>query len=354
MPISEAELAMVATTNETATVTTHPLSSGALTYQTITETANDLISSFVERIPYFVAALVVMVIFWLLSAFFKKIVRKLLGSHNSHQNLVKVFQRVGGALIFFIGFMIAMVIAIPGFTPAKLIGALGIGSVAIGFAFKDIFQNLLSGILLLISQPFRIGDQIVSGDYEGTVEDIKIRATTIQTYDGRQVVIPNSDLYTSVLTVNTAYKQRRLQVGVGIGYEDDIEAAKLEILQALTKADTVSTLKEPSVIATNLGDSTVDLMVRWYIEDGTQANKVASIHQVIVEIKNALDSAGVNMPFPVRTLDLSDPSVKAIVKQLNKQEAVSDSSGNKSLDRDSSGKDGLNDQTHSINKTITE
>ncbi|MFP3354118.1 mechanosensitive ion channel, partial [Pseudoalteromonas sp. SIMBA_153] len=99
-----------------------------------------------------------------------------------------------------------------GFTPAKLIGALGIGSVAIGFAFKDIFQNLLSGILLLISEPFRIGDQIVSGDYEGTVEDIKIRATTIRTYDGRQVVIPNSDLYTSALTVNTAYKQRRLQV----------------------------------------------------------------------------------------------------------------------------------------------
>lgn len=110
---------------------------------------------------------------------------KLLGKRSRHQNLVKVFQRVGGTLILFIGFMIAMVIAMPGFTPAKLIGALGIGSVAIGFAFKDIFQNLLSGILLLISEPFRIGAQIVSGDYEGTVEDIKIRATTIKTYDGR-------------------------------------------------------------------------------------------------------------------------------------------------------------------------
>lgn len=291
-----------------------------LTYQSIADTANDLLSSFVERIPYFVAALIVMVVFWLLSMVFKKIMSKLLGKRSRHQNLVKVFQRVGGALIFFIGFMIAMVVAIPGFTPAKLIGALGIGSVAIGFAFKDIFQNLLSGVLLLISEPFRIGDQIVSGDYEGTVEDIKIRATTIKTYDGRQVVIPNSDLYTSVLTVNTAYKQRRLQVAVGIGYEDNIEEAKAEITQALTQADTVSTQSKPSVIATGLGDSTVDLMVRWHIDDGTQANKVASIHQVIVEIKNALDAAGVNMPFPVRTLDLSDPSVKAVVKQLNKQE----------------------------------
>lgn len=316
MPTSKAGTT-VNTETATDTVTTD-----VLTYQGITDTANELLSSFIDRIPYFVAAIVVMVVFWLLSIVFKKVVRKLLGSRSHHQNLVKVFQRVGGALIFFIGFMIAMVIAIPGFTPAKLIGALGIGSVAIGFAFKDIFQNLLSGILLLISEPFRIGDQIVSGDYEGTVEDIKIRATTIKTYDGRQVVIPNSDLYTSALTVNTAYKQRRLQVAVGIGYEDDIEAAKAEILQALDKVDSVSTKANPSVIATGFGDSTIDLMVRWFIEDGTQANKVASIHQVIVEIKNALDGAGVNIPFPIRTIDLSDPSVTSIVAKMNEQQTI--------------------------------
>ena len=297
----------------------------ALTYQSITDTANDILIGFVERVPYFVAAIVVMVVFWLLSRLFKKVVRKILGNRGSHQNLVKVFQRVGGALIFFIGFMIAMVIAIPGFTPAKLIGALGIGSVAIGFAFKDIFQNLLSGILLLLSEPFRIGDQIVSGNFEGTVEDIKIRATTIRTYDGRQVVIPNSDLYTSVLTVNTAYKQRRLQLEVGIGYADDIEEAKTKIMQALDQVDSVSKNASPTIIAVNLNDSTVDLVVRWFIDDGTQANKVSSIDQVLIAIKTALDTAGIDMPFPVRTLDLSDPSVQAIVKMLHKQEVENNS-----------------------------
>jgi small-conductance mechanosensitive channel len=295
-----------------------------LTYQSILGSANEIWVGFVERIPYFVASIIVILIFWFLSIVFKKIVHKLLGSRSRHQNLVKVFQRIGGALILFIGFMIAMVVAIPGFTPAKLIGALGIGSVAIGFAFKDIFQNLLSGILLLISEPFRIGDQIVSGDYEGTVEDIKIRATTIKTYDGRQVVIPNSDLYTSALTVNTAYKQRRLQVAVGIGYEDDIEAAKAEIIKALDKIESVSKKATPSVIATGFGGSSIDLMVRWFIEDGMQANKVASIHQVIVGIKNSLDAAGVNIPFPIRTIDLSDPSVSAIVNKMNEQQDVVD------------------------------
>jgi len=318
MPTSEAETTLSAETAAQSTTT------DGLTYQSILGSANEIWVGFVERIPYFVASIIVILIFWFLSIVFKKIVHKLLGSRSRHQNLVKVFQRVGGALIFFIGFMIAMVIAVPGFTPAKLIGALGIGSVAIGFAFKDIFQNLLSGILLLISEPFRIGDQIVSGDYEGTVEDIKIRATTIRTYDGRQVVIPNSDLYTSALTVNTAYKQRRLHVAVGIGYEDDIEAAKAEIIKALDKIESVSKKATPSVIATGFGGSSIDLMVRWFIEDGTQANKVASIHQVIVGIKNSLDAAGVNIPFPIRTIDLSDPSVSAIVNKMNEQQDIVD------------------------------
>ncbi|MGP9556306.1 mechanosensitive ion channel family protein [Psychrobacter sp. AOP7-A1-24] len=314
MPTSEAGTTLSAETAAQSTTT------DGITYQSILGSANDIWVSFVERIPYFVASIIVVLIFWFLSIVFKKIVHKLLGSRSRHQNLVKVFQRVGGALIFFIGFMIAMVIAVPGFTPAKLIGALGIGSVAIGFAFKDIFQNLLSGILLLISEPFRIGDQIVSGEYEGTVEDIKIRAITIKTYDGRQVVIPNSDLYTSALTVNTAYKQRRLQVAVGIGYEDDIETAKAEIIKALDKIESVSKKATPSVIATGFGGSSIDLMVRWFIEDGTQAHKVASIHQVIVGIKDSLDAAGVNIPFPIRTIDLSDPSVGAIVNKMNEQQ----------------------------------
>ena len=287
-------------------------------YQVIASAANDMVNDFIVRLPYFMVAVVVLLVFWLLSLIFKSVVSKLLSKSHTHRNLVRVFQRIGGALIFFIGLMIAMVIAIPGFTPAKLVGALGIGSVAIGFAFKDIFQNLLSGILLLLSEPFRIGDQIVSGEFEGTVEDIKVRATTIRTYDGRQVVIPNSQLYTSALTVNTAYKRRRLELTVGIGYEDDIRKAKEVILQALEKAETVSKLAEPSVVATEFGASSIDLKVRWFINDGTQANKVASIHEVIIEIKDQLDAAGVNIPFPIRTLDFSDDSAGELVKKMAK------------------------------------
>lgn len=267
-------------------------------YQTMVSSANHLLQQMISRIPYLVIASLVFVIFWVLSIFFKKAVTRILGSRKHHQNLVTVFRRVGSALILFLGFMVAMIIAVPSFTPGKLIGALGIGSVAIGFAFKDIFQNLLSGILLLLSEPFRIGDQIISGNFEGTVEDIQIRATTIRTYDGRKVVIPNSQLYTSPMTVNTAYSQRRLEFDVGIGYENNIVDAQRVILNVLKAAPTVSKLAEPSVIATALADSSVILRVRWFIDDGTQTNRVASINEVIILVKEALEEGEYIHSFP--------------------------------------------------------
>lgn len=276
-------------------------------YQTIMTSANHLLQQMISRIPYLIVASLVFVIFWVLSIFFKKAVTRILGSRKHHQNLVTVFRRVGSALILFLGFMVAMIIAVPSFTPGKLISALGIGSVAIGFAFKDIFQNLLSGILLLLSEPFRIGDQIISGNFEGTVEDIQIRATTIRTYDGRKVVIPNSQLYTSTMTVNTAYSQRRLEFDVGIGYENNIIDAQQVILSVLKAAPTVSKLAEPSVIATALADSSVVLRVRWFIDDGTQTNRVASINEVIILVKEALEKANISIPFPVTTLDTNHP-----------------------------------------------
>lgn len=276
-------------------------------YQTMTAAAHQMLEQFIERMPYLIVATVVFVIFWVISIVFKKIVTKALGQKEKYQNLVTVFRRIGRALILFFGFMVAMMIAVPSFTPAKLIGGLGIGSVAIGFAFKDIFQNLLSGILLLLSEPFRIGDQIISGNFEGTVEDIQIRATTIRTYDGRRVVIPNSQLYTTPMTVNTAYSQRRLEFEVGIGYENDIVKAQEIILNTLKGEPSVSKLAEPSVITTALADSSITLKVRWMIDDGTQANRVASINDVIIAVKNALDDAGVSIPSPITALEFTQP-----------------------------------------------
>lgn len=273
------------------------VSNTATKYSDVYATINDLVQSFWARVPYLIIALIIFIIFWFLAKLFKIVVRKTLGAHAQRkQNLVMVLNRIGGTVIIFVGFLVAMVIAIPGFTPGQLISALGITSVAIGFAFKDIFQNLLSGIIILLSEPFRIGDQIVSGTFEGTVENILIRATYIKTYDGRRIVIPNATLFTNPVQVNTAFNLRRIQMDLTIGYHDDIETARQIMLDVLSRCDSVYRSAPPTVVVTSLSDVGVVMRVRWWIDASAQMNVVGSTDQVLTQLKNDLLAAGICLP----------------------------------------------------------
>ncbi|MCF9033606.1 mechanosensitive ion channel family protein [Acinetobacter nectaris] len=278
-------------------------------------TIDSIVNSFWERVPYLCIAIVVFIIFWLLSKVFKVFVAKALSNRPyAKQNLVLVLNRVGSTFIIFFGFLIALVIAIPGFTPGQLMSALGIGSVAIGFAFKDIFQNLLSGILILLSEPFRIGDAIVCNGLEGTVEDIQIRATTLRSYDGRRLVIPNATVYTSSITVVTAYTQRRCEFNVGIGYTDDIQKAKEVILKILT--DNKNVLNQPASIVnvSSLGDFAININIRWWID----TNKVA-INSSISEIQELVVAEfaknNINIPYPIQE-QITQAPAKALETQV--------------------------------------
>ena len=128
-------------------------------------------------------------------------------------------------LVIIVGFMLAATVVVPSLKPGDLISGLGVSSVAIGFAFKDILQNWLAGVLILIRQPFEVKDQIEVNGFEGTVERIETRATIIKTYDGQRVVVPNSDIYTNSIIVKTAHEKRRSQYDVGIGYGDNLREA---------------------------------------------------------------------------------------------------------------------------------
>jgi small conductance mechanosensitive channel len=258
-----------------------------------------LIDQFIDRIPYLIAAVFVLVLFLFIGRLFKLVIKRVVrGRVQRRQNLVKVLNRIGSSVIIFLGILIAMVVAIPGFTTAKMIGGLGIGSVAIGFAFKDIFQNMLSGLFILLAEPFRIGDQIVMGAFEGTVEDIQIRATILRTYDGRRIIIPNADIYTTPVTVNTAFKRRRCQVDFGIGMSDDVAMAKTQVLKALESCDTVTSDSTPTIVAIGFSDYALLLRLRWWIEDSAQVDMIASVDQVLIALKYALADAGIDLPYP--------------------------------------------------------
>ena len=269
--------------------------------------AQTVVNGLVAAIPSIFVALIVFGVFLVVAAIVKSVVARLTEARlQAHRNAGVAVGRLAQGLVIFVGLLVALSVALPTFRPGDVVQVLGIGSVAIGFAFRDILQNFLAGILLLVTQPFRIGDQIVAGTHEGTVEDIQTRATFIRTYDGRRVVIPNADLFTDTVVVNTAFEHRRLEYDVGIGYGDDVERARGVILDAVRSTDGVLAEPAPDVLLMDFAPSSVNLRVRWWIAPPKRADALDARDRVLTAVKHQLTAHGIDLPFPTQQVLFHD------------------------------------------------
>ena len=265
-----------------------------------------MLRGFMASLPNLGVALIVFTLFYVTGKGLKALVTRVTQQRRRHRNLGVVLGRLAQWGIGFVGLLVAFSIVLPSFKAGDLIQLLGIGSVAIGFAFRDIFQNFLAGILLLLTEPFRVGDQIVVNAFEGTVEDIQTRATFITTYDGRRIVIPNAELFTQSVIVNTAFEIRRLEYDVGIGYGDDIDRAKPLILEAMAGVEGVLQEPPPEALVVKLADSSVHIRARWWIRPPRRANALDRQDQVLAAIKHTLVANGIDLPFPTHQILFHD------------------------------------------------
>lgn len=265
-----------------------------------------MIDGLIILLPNIVLALIVFAIFFFLGRAIKRTVRRVTRHHRQARNLGLVLGRLAQGIIVLVGLFVALSIVIPTFKAGDLIQLLGISGVAIGFAFRDILQNFLAGILILLTEPFQIDDQIVFKNFEGTVENIETRATTILTYDGRRIVIPNAELFTNAVTVNTAFDKRRTEYDVGIGYGDDIDRAKQLMLEALYSVNEVLKDPAPDVLVVQLAESTVNIRVRWWISPPRRIDDMRSRDKVICAIKKKLVENGIDLPYPTRQILFHD------------------------------------------------
>ncbi|MBD0263857.1 MAG: mechanosensitive ion channel family protein [Tolypothrix sp. Co-bin9] len=265
-----------------------------------------MINGFIALLPNIVLGLIVFIFFLFIAGRIKALVKGLTRNRRYARNLGLVLGRLAQGVTILIGLFIALSIVIPTFKAGDLVQLLGISGVAIGFAFRDILQNFLAGILILLTEPFQIDDQIVFKGFEGTVENIETRATTIRTYDGRRIVIPNSELFTNSVTVNTAFENRRLEYDVGIGYGDDIDLAKQLMLDAMHSVNEVLKDPAPDVLVMELAESTVNIRVRWWVHPPRRADNLISRDKVITAIKKTLVANGIDLPFPTQQILFHD------------------------------------------------
>ncbi|WP_299862605.1 mechanosensitive ion channel family protein [uncultured Roseobacter sp.] len=272
--------------------------------------------------PRLVVAVVVVLATWAVTSLAKGIVRRLGKRFRMRQNLVDVLAMIAGVGLWLVGILLALTIVFPSITPGKALTTLGLGSVAIGFAFKDTFENFLAGILILLREPFRIGDHIECDDVEGQVEEITIRDSHVRQTDGQRVVVPNHILFQNAVVVRTDRDLRRTTIMCGVAYGEDIDAARSIIEDAVISVDTVrDDVKDVEVFAQAFGASSIDFEVTWWT--GSRPIDIRrSRDQVIAAVKRALDDAGVEIPFPYRTLTFKEPlNVKS--GALGKEEAQS-------------------------------
>ena len=271
-----------------------------------TEQINLFLKQVVALTPNVLAALVVLLFTGVLVAIVTRIAGKILTRSQTRPSLRNAVQTITRLLIWLIGILIAATIIFPNLTPTKLVAGLGIGSIAVGLAFKDIFENFLAGFLILLRKPMRIGDDIECEGLTARVEDISIRDTFLRKRSGELVIVPNSFLFKNPVKILTDANLRRISVAVGVAYGEDANEAYSVISAVIKNLDTRDSSKGFEVVADSFGASSVDFTARWWTESTPPAERVSK-SEAILAIKAALDEAGIEIPFPHRTLTFAEP-----------------------------------------------
>ncbi|BAU63666.1 MscS Mechanosensitive ion channel [Stanieria sp. NIES-3757] len=269
--------------------------------ETVISSLQELLASTIKILPAIFIALVIIMLTRYVAQVMRSIAEKVARRTFRSSSLRLLLVKTAHVTTWVVGVLLACVVAFPGLRLGDIIATLGLGSVAIGFAFQDIFKNFLAGILLLIQEPFHIHDQIIVGNYEGTVEGIDLRTTKIRTYNGERILLPNSEVFTNAVQVRTAFESRRTDLALGVDYNTSLPEAKKILHNTLAKVDEVLNNPKPEVDLVGFGESSIDFVIRYWTTPRQVEVRQAQT-EVILAIKQAFDAAGINIPYPIRSL----------------------------------------------------
>ncbi|GAB3022700.1 mechanosensitive ion channel family protein [Bowmanella dokdonensis] len=257
----------------------------------------------IKHIPNMLVAVLLALLFMLLANIAARGCRSLLRRSLDSQQIADLLSAIVKVLVVGIGLFVALdFVGLQGTVTSLLAGA-GIIGLALGFAFQDMTENLIAGIVMGIRKPFKIGDVIEAGEVFGTVWSINLRNTLVQTFSGQLEIVPNKILFRNVLTNYSYNGHRRIEIPVGISYADDPQHAAEVIVKAINQHDFVIRRDETAVYAKGFGESSVDLLVWFWIDYPGEPGFMQARHRGVATVKNALEEADILIPFPIRTLD---------------------------------------------------
>jgi small conductance mechanosensitive channel len=226
------------------------------------------------------------------------------------------------SLVLVAGIFIALdFVGLKGTVTSLLAGA-GIIGLAIGFAFQDMTENFIAGIAMGIRKPFEIGDVIKAEGVFGNVKSINLRNTLVETFYGQLEVIPNKILFRNILTNYSTLGKRRIEVPVGISYADDIEKAGKVIVEAMKGKEYVIIKDETAVYAESFGDSSINLVLWFWISYPGEHGFMDVRHDAVCTVKTVLEENDILIPFPIRTLDFNSKGSDNLDTMLKDREEI--------------------------------
>ncbi len=281
----------------------------------VVNTVRDLVESFIQNLPLLIAGVMLFVVGVFVARFVSKQVERALGRSKADAVVSHLVARIVNAITILIFLLLAM--AVGGIDVGAGLAGLGVAGLALAFALQNILENLVSGVLLSVNKPFVAGEVIESAGYEGIVTKLDLRVTHLRTTGGEMVLIPNADVYRTPLTNLTRAGKRRSDIGIGIDYRNDHQAAFDILLQATEATDGVMSEPAAVVLLTELGDSGVNFTVRFWSRPGpAEVAEVSS--RVRSNCKTAVEAAGMTIPWPIRTLVLDDKNGALEIRRTDK------------------------------------
>ena len=262
-----------------------------------------------------VAAIVILILGWTAARWLSKIALKAMRKAKLDETLARFLSSLVRYAV--LAFTIIAVMAQFGIQTTSLVALLGAVGLAIGLSLQGTLSHVASGVMLLIFRPFSIGDYIQAGGEAGTVSEIGLFNTILNTPQNVKVIVPNSRIWDASIHNFSAHKTRRLDITVGIAYEDSIDAAMKVLNSLISKEKRIQKDPEPAVIVTGLGDSSVNIQMRLWVK-GSDYWPVN--FDMTKAVKDTFDKEGISIPYPQRTVHMV-PTVEETATKSKKKAA---------------------------------
>jgi len=261
------------------------------------------VEELIIMLPNFAVAIVVIFIFYFIAKGLRNLIKNLLARFSNNFTINDFLGQVTFILIVLIGLFIALGILQLQNTVTSLLAGVGIVGLALGLAFKDIASNFFAGIYLAVRSPINEGDLIEYDDNFGTVKKISMRATTLQTLQGQDIIIPNKFIMDNAFTHYTVNGIRRIDLQVGVSYGDDLDRVEKITKEAIEKIDYLLQTKPVDFYYQEFGSSSINYVIRYWISFQKQPDYLRAVSDGIKLIKKAYDANDIMITFPIRTLD---------------------------------------------------